>query len=185
MKYIVIFLIFIPLVLFSQKYPKQQIGLGYSLYSGSGISYQIEFDPLFALKISSVIYYYGFDPPDVIDLYTNAGFEFQRNIFKNEKNRIYFFVGASYWYFENRKKTTEFINDMLIVKKSIAMEDIWNFGLGTGFEYKPIKQFSISFDIGLHYQISGVTDFSPLFDRNPAGNDYFGLGGSIGFRYNF
>ncbi len=185
MKYGIILLLFFTVALFSQKYPKQQIGLGYSLYSGAGISYQIEIDPYWAFKVNTIVYYYGFDPPDVIDLYTNFGLELQRNFYKDEKNRMYLLAGASYWFFENRSKTTEFINDKMIVNKEVETENIWNFGLGTGYEYKLLKQFSVSFDIGLHFQTSGETNFSPFYDRNPKGTEFFGIGGSIGFRYNF
>ena len=186
MKVIIAIIFVLAIPLFSQKsYPKQQIGLGYSFYSGSGISYQIEFNPTYALKTNGFIYYYGDDLPDVVDIFPNLGFEIQRNIYKNPNSRLYALAGTSYWYFESRTKDVKFENDMEIITKKVDIDEIYNFGLGMGIEHKFINSFSISLDLGLHYQISGITNFSPFFDRNPKGTDFIGIGGSLGFRYNF
>ncbi len=186
MKALIAILLLSVIPLLSQKiYPKQQVGLGYSLYSGAGLSYLIEFNPTYAAKASGFIYYYGEDLPDVVEIYPNIGFEFQRNIYKNPNSRLYALAGLSYWYFENRNKTVKFENDREIITRTININEIFNYGLGIGFEHKFVNQFSISADIGLHYQTSGITNFSPIFDRNPKGTEFIGIGASLGFRYNF
>jgi hypothetical protein len=166
-------------------YPKHQIGLGYSAYSGTGLNYLLEINKTSALQFSGVGYYIGDNPPDDIDFYGIIGGEYQHTIIKNNDSRIYGFFGFSMLHLEKIRTKTFIINDKIIKNKTIETDRIYNYGTGVGYEYKLLPQLSVSANIGLLYQLSDIADFSEYWDRNPAGTTYTGIGIGIAIRYVF
>lgn len=173
-------------LLFGQKitYPKHQIGLSYSSFSGAGINYQFEPDKYQAIQFSVLPYYYSKENND-LQIIGLVGIEYQLNILKNNKSRYYVFVGSSMNHLEDRLTTKKVINDVEYIEKNITTNRIYNFGFGAGIEYKPLPVFSISPSIGILYQISEKSSYSEFWDRNPGGETFLGIGCGISIRYVF
>ncbi len=172
---------------YSQKvtYPKHQIGVGYSSFSGTGINYQIELDNLNAFQFSGAGYYFGDNPPEELDFYGILGAEYQFSLLKKEDKRFYAFAGTSMLHLERRRTKTVKFNDVVIIQKLITTDRIYNFGGGIGIEYKPLPVIAMNFGIGVLYQVSEKADFSEFWDRNPAGESFLGIGIGISLRYVF
>ncbi len=169
----------------SRRYPKHQFGLGFSTISGSGLTYQLDIDKLNTLRLNFFAYYQGEEPPDKIKLYSNIGLEYQFNLYNNRTERAYLFAGGSYWLIEKRDYEWGYIKD---IKTKIADNELYrlfNTGFGAGYEVKFWGRAAFSISLGLQYQISEKSSLDKLFDRNPTGESFFGLGGGIGLRYTF
>ena len=165
-------------------YPKHQFGLGYSMISGAGLEYQIEFNMHSAFKFHAIAYYSGEKPPYILQIVGIAGAEYQYNLSKNKDIRNYLFLGASAWHFEDRDQRQYYVNDMLFEDNTIKLNRIWNFGAGYGLQYMLFSNVAVNFDIGIYYQISDESEgTNPFFDRDPEGTSFFGIGGGIGFRF--
>lgn len=166
------------------RYPKHQAGIGYSMISGAGIEYQIELNMKSALKTNFIAYYYGDKPPDAMNIYDVFGLEYQYNVYKKDKSRVYIFLGGSYWHLEDRTIEVFQSNDLIIEKRKTKMDRIWNFGIGPGYEFNISGNVVISAQVGLQYQISNEVDhISSFIDRNPGGTSFIGVGGGVSLRF--
>lgn len=169
----------------SRRYPKHQFGLGFSTISGGGLTYQLDIDKINTLRLNFFAYYQGEEPPDRVKLYANIGIEYQYNLYNNRKERAYVFTGMSYWLVEKRDYEWDYIND---IKTKIADNELYrlfNTGLGLGYEVKFWGRAAFSVSLGVHFQISEESSLDKLFDRNPTGDSFIGIGGGIGLRYTF
>ncbi len=169
----------------SRHYPKHQFGLGYSSISGAGLTYQLDIDKLNTLRLNFFAYYQGDEPPDKVKLYSNIGLEYQFNLFNNRSERAYFFSGMSYWLIEKRDYELGYVNDVLTKLADNELYRLYNFGLGLGYEVKFWERAAFSISLGLQYQISEKSNLDKLFDRNPNGESFLGIGGGLGLRYTF
>lgn len=166
-------------------YPKHQFGLGYSMISGVGLEYQIEITNSSALKTNFIAYYYGDNPPNEMNIYDVFGLQYQYNLMKFSGNRLYAFIGGSYWHLEDRTVEEVISNDLVLEKRIVKMDRIWNFGTGIGYELLIYRNFVISAEFGAMYQLSNSVDhIDEFFDRDQLGTSFFGVGGGISFRFN-
>ncbi len=165
-------------------YPKHQIGVGYSSFSGSGLTYQIEFNRNHAFQLS-VLPLYTSSGPDDLDTKAFLGGEYQLSISRTDLTRIYTFVGAGITHLENRLTTRTIVNDVEIVNVDIDMNRISNIGIGIALEYKLSPRIAVSTGLGILYQTSAKGHYSEFWDRNPLGDTYLGIGGALSFRYVF
>ncbi len=163
-----------------QAYPRQKAGIGLSTISGAGISYQVEVNQHWALQISGFPYYYGTNPPDDLDIYLNAGVEFQYNFLNDKSHRLYSFVGVSHWYVERRAVRKYEHNDLRRTDKIKEINMFTNVGGGIGYEYIVKNSVALSLNLGVQYQSSKKSHLGILIDRNPHGENYLGVGGGIG-----
>ncbi len=184
--FVIIFLIFFNYS-YAQKitYPKQQIGVGYSSFSGTGINYLIEINKYSAFQIAGIVYYFGEKPPDDLNFYTIIGAEYQYSFLKEKDYRLYSFLGFSMLQLEKRRISIITENDRIITTKTIETDNIYNYGIGVGIEFKLSPQFSLSTNLGFLHQKSDISNFSEFWDRNPSGTIFNGLGVSIAIRYVF
>lgn len=179
-------LLFSSLSLKSQKitYPKHQIGISYSSFSGTGLNYQIETNKMNAFQVSAFAYYNS-----AVDNEKNIiaiiGGEYQLTLLKESNTRYYLFTGLSVLHLEDQITTIRKENDVIIKDTKISSDRIYNFGIGPALEYKPHIQFAISIGAGFLYQISNKEPFSEFWDRSPNNTSYFGIGGTISLRYVF
>ncbi len=169
----------------SRHYPKHQFGLGYSSISGAGLTYQLDIDKLNTLRLNFFAYYLGDEPPDKVKLYSNIGLEYQYNLYNNRSERAYIFSGMSYWLIEKRDYELGYVNDILTKLADNELYRLYNFGLGIGYEVKFWERAAFSISLGLQYQMSEKSNLDKLFDRNPTGESFFGIGGGLGLRYTF
>ncbi len=169
----------------SRRYPKHQFGLGFSTISGGGLAYQLDIDKLNSLRLNFFAYYQGEEPPDKLNLYGNIGLEYQYNLFNDRTNRTYLFAGTSYWLVEKRNYEWGIIKDIKTKLHDNELTRLFNTGLGLGYEVKFWGRAAFSVSLGLQYQISEESNLDKLFDRNPSGDSFFGVGGGIGLRYTF
>ena len=165
-------------------YPKHQIGVGYSSFSGSGITYQLEINRNHAFQFSALPIYTSSGPDD-LNIKAFLGGEYQLSISKTDLTRIYTFVGAGITHLENRLTTRTIINDVEIVNTDTDLNRIINFGIGIGLEYKLSPRIVVSTGLGLLHQTSAKGQYSEFWDRNPRGDTYLGIGGALSFRYVF
>lgn len=187
-KYIFILIIFIPLVSLSQGlYPKHQAGLGFSNISGGLINYQIEIDPLTALKFGGLVYYNSDNPPDDLELVGNLGFEYQYNLKKDWNTRLYVLGGLSFWYLQDKSTRFETINDIKYKIVQNKIKKLINAGLGIGYEYNIHPKVALNFDLGGFYQftIQNESDFLWLFDRVGNKDSEISISIGIGIRFAF
>lgn len=168
----------------SISYPKHQIGLSYSSFSGSGLNYQIELDRTNSLQFTLLPIYLS---PKANELEINAiiGSEYQFSLKRFEQSRLYLLIGSSIQHLENRLTTTRVLNDVKITETKIKTNSIFNTGIGVGYEYKLLPRLSASSSLGLLYQLSDNSDNSELWDRNPRGDSFIGVGLSLSIRYIF
>lgn len=179
------FLISLTTIYGGVSYPKHQFGLGYSMVSGVGLEYQIEITNKSAFKTNFIAYYYGENPPNEMKIYDVFGLQYQYNLMKFTGNRLYAFAGGSYWHLEDRTVEEVISNDLVLEKRLVKMDRIWNFGTGIGYEILVFRNFVISGEIGALYQISNSVDhIDKFFDRDPLGTSFFGVGGGISLRFN-
>jgi hypothetical protein len=169
----------------SRRYPKHQFGLGFSSISGAGLTYQLDVSKVSSLQTNFFAYYQGEEPPDKVKLYANIGLEYQYNLFNDRETRYYLFSGASYWLIEKRDYKLGYVNDILTKLAENDLQRLYNFGLGIGYEIKFWGHAAFSASLGLQIQKSDESNLDKLFDRNPSGTSFFGLGGGIGIRYTF
>lgn len=165
-------------------YPKHQFGIGYSSFSGSGLNYQIEISKFHALQFSLLPIYLSSNS-DELEINGILGGEYQFTFTRNDASRFFVFSGTSVQHLENRLTSTRIVNDLKIVETKINTNRIYNFGLGLGLEYKPHPRFAISAGIGLLYQVSEKSTYSEFWDRNPSGDSFLGIGGSLSLKYVF
>lgn len=165
-------------------YPKHHFGIGYSMIRGGGLEYQIELNKISSLKFSFLAYYYGEEPPDDMSIYAVLGAEYQYNLFKNAKHRVFSFAAISHWHIEERDLNEYLISDLIIRERITELNRLNNIGIGLGYEYKLAKKTSIDIQTGLYYQNSFSSDTTPAFiDRNPNGQSFFGLGAGITLKF--
>lgn len=167
----------------SAAYPKHLVGVEYSSISGSGLSYSLELDKNNVLKFSGIALYYGDKPPDQMSIYTNAGMEYQYNIWKIKNNRLYLFGGGSYWFIEKRDIISYKKNEKLILEKKVTENSILNIGGGVGYEKVFLNKLAINLNVGLQYQTSDGSGFPLLFDRSRDSQKFLGVGGGIGLKF--
>jgi hypothetical protein len=167
----------------SAAYPKHLVGVDYSTISGSGLSYSLELDRSNVLKFSGILIYYGAKPPDKMTLIGDAGMEYQYNIWKIKNNRLYLFGGGSYWYVEKRDVISYMKFEKLIIEKTIATHNIFNIGVGIGYEKVFLNKIALNLNVGLQYQLSDGKGFPLLFDRSPEAQKFLGVGAGIGLKF--
>ncbi len=160
-------------------------GLNISTISGMGLSYQFEYDKNITFQLNGFGYYFGDKPPDEMTILGNLGVECQYNLEEYENSRYFLFAGASYWKKEDRFIKNEKVNDIIVLTKVRSPFDIYNFGIGVGYEYMLYGPVKISCNIGLQYQSSIAQNIGILIDLNPSGKNYFGAGGAIGIHVGF
>ncbi|MCW5886330.1 MAG: hypothetical protein KIT33_15275 [Candidatus Kapabacteria bacterium] len=165
-------------------YPKHQIGLGYSSFSASGLTYYLEINKYSALQVS-LLPYYTSTSNNNLSIIALFGGEYHFNIFRTKEYRIFAFAASGAGHLERSETTFKIINDVEIRETRVDLNRIINFGTGAGLEYKINRQFIVSAGIGLMYQLSDKANFSEFWDRNPSGESFLGIGGSISFRYAF
>lgn len=181
---IISILIFAVADLSAVRYPKHQMGIGYSMIRGGGLEYQIELNQKSALKFSFVTYYFGEEAPDDMQIYVVVGAEYQYNILKEKDYRLYALTAASIWHIEDRKLNEYQINDRLFRERITRLNRMFNAGIGAGFEYNLTEKMVFNISAGAYYQSSYNSPWTDsFFDRDPSGTSFFGLGGGIGLRF--
>jgi hypothetical protein len=165
-------------------YPKHQIGVGYSSFSGAGLTYQIEINRHHALQFSSLPFYTS-NGPDELNIIAFLGGEYQFTLARMSTSRIYTFAGLGITHLEDRLTTRTIVNDKEIVNVDIDLNRINNYGFGIGMEYKLSPRIAVSTGLGILYQTSAKGHYSEFWDRNPRGDTYLGIGGALSFRYVF
>lgn len=163
-------------------YPEHLIGVEFSTISGSGISWQINYDKDNTFKINGIAIYYGQKPPTKMDIIGSIGCEYQFNIWKIPKNRMFLFSGISYNYLENRNIIEYYENEKIIEIETRRCNNILNLGIGLGYEIKFLEKLSINTQVGYQYQLSDGKNFSLIFDRSLNKNNFSGVGIGLGLR---
>ncbi len=165
-------------------YPKHQFGISYSSFSGSGLSYLIELNKSHSFQFSLLPVYLSSNSTE-LDINGIFGGEYQFTFVRNGDSRFYAFAGAAIQHLEHRITSTKIINDIMITETAVTIDRIYNIGLGLAVEYKPHPRFAISCGIGLLNQTSDKSNYSEFWDRNPSGESFLGIGGSLSLRYVF
>lgn len=165
-------------------YPKHQFGIAYSSFSGSGLSYLIELNKSHSFQFSLLPVYLSSNSTE-LDINGILGGEYQFTFDRKGDRRFYAFAGASIQHLESRITSTKKINDIMITETAITINRIYNIGLGVAMEYKLHPRFAISCGIGLLNQSSDKSNHSEFWDRNPGGESFLGIGGSLSLRYVF
>ncbi|MDX9791245.1 MAG: hypothetical protein WC313_11325 [Candidatus Kapaibacterium sp.] len=173
-----------PLKAQSVKYPKHQLGLGYSSFSASGLSYLLDINKYSSLQFNILPFYTGTNS-DNLDITVLLGAEYHFTIARFTQSRIFLLAGTGYSHLESRVSESRIENDVIIIDKQIKIDNIINLGLGIGYEYKPHARISLGVSLGILHQESDNGIFSEFWDRNPSGTNFTGIGGGIYIRYNF
>lgn len=193
MKKLYLLLILISIVHINSKtakaaYPYHEFGLEASMISGAGLSYQLQYDVDWAMKINGLGFYFGEDLPDNGDLYIDLGIEVQRNFWKKRSRRAFLFAGMSYWYMQHRETEIQIINDREILFKNEILNDVYNVGVGIGVEIMLRKRFVLSFQVGFLIQQSKAIEgfeLTRLIDYSKDSETYYGPAASFGFKIRF
>lgn len=181
---IIILLIFCFLNL--QAKSDNELGLSFNTLSGSGLNFNTRINNSFNLELTAFYFYLGENPPRDYDTFLNFGSELQFNFHKDSDYRFYTFLGTSYWNINEY-----FVEIVPVVNGSPREVDrkirhtLFNYGLGVGSEIYILRDFSISLSISYQIQNSENSNFNSVFDRNPSGDSFKGLGYGISFRYRF
>ena len=185
-KYIlsIIFLVAIS-SLSARKFPKHEIGISFSTISGTGLGYLVELDRWNSLKFTFMPFYSGDEPQKNDNLSLIGGVEYHKNLYRDFEHKIYVFVSASIWYFEQHESfiinpNTDFETEVTKFDKDVYH----NFGLGVGYIYNLNNVVSFDFNLGLQYQISSNNSYYNYLERLGSGEDsFFGLGGGVGILF--
>lgn len=161
---------------------EQQAGVNLSSISGSGLSYHTQLNKNIEISATGFIYYTGDGVSRDLDKVYLFGTEVQYNLSDDSDNRLYLFLGGSFWYLEKEMPRSIKINDKLINYTVLDINRIWNVGLGLGYEIPIMDIAKFDLGIGLQYQTSGISGASRYIDRSPNGTSFFGVGGTLGLR---
>ncbi len=166
-------------------YPHNELGLEFSMNSGTGISYQYKHDVNWSFKLTGITFKMGDDLPHDGDIYASIGLNIQHNFINNRENRAYSYIGAGAWYAEHAWTETVWIYDRETIQKNRVYNHIYNYGIGAGYELILRKHFVLTFELGLLYQQSDDTkgfDLHEVIDYSPSSKSYIGPSGSFGFK---
>ena len=166
---------------FSKKFPHHQLGINFSTISGTGLSYQLEFDRHNTFQFTLMPYYTGSDADNNLNLTLISGVEYKRTIYRDYENKIYGFVAASLWYFE--KNEVQIINPYTDLEQEIELydKDVYhNLGLGIGYDYILNEVVTFNINIGLQFQSTANDSFNNFLERTDGKSSFIGLGGGVG-----
>ena len=154
-----------------------EFGLSVSSITGFGLSYKYNIDNQFYIK--AIGYALPDNSANRSQLNTSIGGELQMNFVRTQNTRFYGFAGASfqsnnyeYTSTYNGNTTTDFTTD-----------ETTNYGAGFGFELAVWEHFTVSAMLGM--QSANVTLFSIWHDTSYYPSSRTGIGGGIGFGYQF
>ena len=166
---------------YAGKYPHHQLGISYSTISGTGLGYVIELDRHNAFQFTVMPYYTGSNADNDLNLTIITGIEYQRTIYRDSEHKVYGFVAASLWYFEENSVTL--INPDTDFEKEIKLydKDVYhNLGLGVGYNYIINSAVSFNFNLGLQYQSTSNDSFDNFLERTDGKESFVGVGGGVG-----
>jgi hypothetical protein len=166
-------------------YPHNEIGLEFSMTSGTGLSYQYKHDVNWTFKLTGVAFKTGDDLPHDGDVYGSIGVNIQRNFYNNRESRAYAYIGAGAWYAEHGWTRTIWVYDRELIDKNRVFNHIYNYGVGAGYELVINRNFVLTFECGVLYQESDDTkgfDLHEVIDYSPSEKSYLGPAGSFGFK---
>lgn len=161
---------------------EQQVGVNFSSISGSGLSYHTQINKDIEITATGFLYYTGDGVSKDIDKAYLFGSELQYNLSESKDNRLFLFLGSSFWYLEKEMPRSIKINDKLINYTVLDINRIWNLGLGIGYEIPIMDIAKFNLGIGLQYQTSSNGGASRYIDRSPNGTSFLGIGGTLGLR---
>ncbi len=161
---------------------ERQVGINISSISGSGLSYHTQINKDVEIRATGFLYYTSDGESKDIDKAYIFGSELQYNLSDNRDNRLYLFLGTSFWYLEKEMPRSVKINDKLINYTLLDINRVWNFGTGIGYEISILDIAKLDLGIGFQYQNSGISKVSTYIDRSPSGTNFIGIGGSLGLR---
>lgn len=183
MKYLFLFFISISII---QAKSDNELGLSFNTLSGSGLNFNTKINKSINLELTAFYFYLGENPPREYDTFLNFGSELQFNFHKNSDYRIYALLGGSYWNInEHYVEIVPVVNGSPREVDRKISHTLFNYGLGVGSEIYLLKDFSISISLSYQFQNSENSNFNSVFDRNPKGDSFNGLGYGISFRYRF
>jgi hypothetical protein len=151
------------------------IGISGSSITGPGISYRYNSDNQYYIKTVGFLYYS--ENSDLgSDLNGFIGLEFQRNLIQRRNSRLYGFIGMSYWYGKSKYSFTDTVT-------TINTDLTANLGGGLGFELSVWEHFAVNVDFGFQYARISYTTTEKTNYYLP--HSRFGMGGGLGFSYQF
>jgi hypothetical protein len=167
-------------------YPDNYFGIGFDLISGSGLSYSIDLDSRNSFSANGFYYYFGTDAVKDMKYQGNLGISYNYSIYNSDKSRSNIFVATSFYYFDERYQTVTIYNNVKRSYSNANINRIWNHGIGFNYQYLIDNTVSISPSIGLYYQKSAsFADANSLFDRDPLGTSFWGIGAGLAIRVKF
>jgi hypothetical protein len=178
-------LIFFATNILEAAYPKYQFGGSFSTFSGGGLCIQYEMSKSHVFVFNGIPAYYTTKAPHDKKYFYIFGGEYQYNLFKNKQNRLYAVGGLSYWYLEDVWQTEELVNDRMITTRFSKVNELFNVGVGFGYEIKFLNAFSLSANAVYQYQNSDKTHFDEIIDLSPKGTEYNGLGFGVALKLTF
>jgi hypothetical protein len=147
-----------------------EVGLSVSSITGFGVSYRYNFDNQFYIKTVGFIF------PNNIEsrtgLNSSIGLEIQRNFVQTPNSRFYGFVGGSFW--SNNYTETSY---------GTTTDETTIFGAGIGIELAISEHFAVNVNMGL--QNASTNYISTWHDTYYHPHSRFGMGGGLGFSYQF
>jgi len=165
-----------------------QLSVRFSNLTGYGVAYQYNFLDDYAIRTTAWFKYYEhiLGPEDnFLEKETNKDYNFgidlQRNIFREDKYRVFAFGGAGYAIKEKINEVkNQPINDDRVDDETISV------GAGVGLEYFFLK--NLSADLGLSYKFDIYSGTKFMTDTQTYVDDLkkeSGLGINVGVNFNF
>lgn len=153
-------------------------GISGSSITGPGISYRYNFDNNYYIKTVGFLYYT--ESNDLrSDFNSFIGIELQKNFIQAQNSRFYGFAGTSYWY----GKSIDTYTSGGITTTTITIDATINIGTGFGFELSVWEHFAVNFDFGVQY--AGISYSTNSTDSYYRAHSRAGMGGGLGFSYQF
>lgn len=158
---------------------RHQLGFAGSSISGYGFTYHICFEDFFRIKLAGFFYY---DEDNWSDYQIDAvgGAETQFFIYRAENSTVYFFLGASYWYFEDINEFTYMLDDVRITRRSGELAKKYCGGLGLGYEFIFWDNIALNIDVGFQYKRESMKFHSDWIFINPRVQKSFSFGAGLG-----
>jgi len=165
-----------------------QLSVRFSNLTGYGVAYQYNFLDDYAIRTTAWFKYYEHilgPEEDFLEKETNKDYNFgidlQRNIFKEDKYRVFAFGGAGYAIKEKiNEEKNQPINGDKIDDETISI------GAGFGLEYFFMKNLSADLGLSYKFDIYRGTKFMPITQSYVDDQRReSGLGINVGVNFNF
>lgn len=175
---------------YSQELPKQefhhQLGGSASSFSGMGLSYHYIFSDNYRIKLTG---FYLNEGPNYSnsadDIYLSTGIEGQKTLFRSEATRFYALAGIGFF----QQASYNYPPGYGFSSYS-SQENTYSGGVGVGIELIAVGRVSFNFDAGITYSFNERKHYTDDGTTPPVSPQYrsevgFGLGGGLGFGYQF